>query len=532
MSTGPTEANVRIAVELKDIVKTFGDVKALRGVSLELREGEIRALVGENGAGKTTLMNILYGMYRPDSGSISVRGRTVGGDWSPRMAMAAGIGMIHQHFSLIPRYTVLENIVMPQLTWRTFSWRAAQHRKRVVELCDTYGFSLDPDARVETLPVGLQQETEILKMLYQGAEILILDEPTAVLTPQQIEGLLQLLLRLRAEGHSVVLITHKLKEAMAVADHLTVMRGGRVVATVEKDATSIPEVATLMVSQKTDVGRIWDLKPPGSKVLLEVSNLTVRTPERERAVDGVSFALRAGEILGVAGVSGNGQTELVDAIVGLRRPVSGVIAIDGHDVSTWSILKRSQAGLSFIPENRETYGCVSDLSIADNLIYDRCTEKPFSRLGVLQGKAVRTYADAALKEFDVRAPDSQEPVCNLSGGNQQKVVLARILTGHTRIILANQPTRGLDFAATEFVREQLVKAAEQGVGVLLVSSELDELLALSHRIIVMFRGRIVGELTRDEFDVNRIGLLMAGHTDESVEARSRDDAGVPAGGEG
>ncbi len=503
----------RTAVALQDIAKSFGSVQAVRGVSLQLEEGEIRALVGENGAGKTTLMNILYGMYRPDSGSIAIRGSKVGADWSPRQAMAAGVGMIHQHFSLIPRYTVLENVVMPQLSWGRFALGWSQPRRRIEELCATYGFSLDPSDRVESLAVGLQQETEILKMLYQGAEILILDEPTSVLTPQQIDGLLKLLLRLRSEGHSVVLITHKLKEAMAVADRITVMRGGQLVDTVARSATTIPEVATMMVSQKTDVGRAWELPVPRSRLLLQVEDLVVRTPEKEKAVDGVSLGLREGEILGIAGVSGNGQTELVDAIVGLRRPVSGRIHLGAQEAAGWSILRRRQAGLSFIPEDRRLYGCVADMSVADNLVYDRCGERPFSRFGLLQGKAIEAHAGRAVNEFDVRPADSKRLVSNLSGGNQQKVVLARVLTGSTTMVLADEPSRGLDFAATEFVREQLVKAAGKGVGVLLVSSDLDELLALSHRLLIMFRGRIVGELARADFDLNKVGLLMAGHTE-------------------
>ena len=502
----------QIAVRMQDISKSFGEVPALDRVSLELREGEIRALVGENGAGKTTLMNILYGMYRPDSGTISIRGRNVGADWTPRKAIQAGIGMIHQHFSLIPPYTVLENVVMPHLTWGQVAPGWSQHRQKLEKLAVAYGFSLDLDDRVEDIPVGQQQETEILKMLYQGATILILDEPTAVLTPQQIDSLLELLVRLRGEGHSVVLITHKLKEAMAVADRITVCRAGHVIDTVEREGTTLEAVAGMMVSHTWVQGREYDLPTPGSKVVLEVRDLVTAMVEGERAVDGVSFEMRGGEILGMAGVSGNGQTELAEALVGQRKAVRGTIALGGRDATRWSISRRADAGLGSIPESREAYGCVGDMTVAENLVYDRSDKAPFSRLGVLDRGAIQDNAQAAIKEFDVRTPSATVPVCTLSGGNQQKVVLARVLSGGPKVVLASQPTRGLDFAATEFVREQLVTAAQRGVGVLLISSELDELLALSHRMLVMYRGRVVGELTRGEFDVSRIGLLMAGQT--------------------
>jgi len=520
----------QIAVSMRDISKSFGDVLALDGVSLELREGEIRALVGENGAGKTTLMNILYGMYRADSGTISIRGAEVGADWSPRKAIQAGIGMIHQHFSLIPPYTVLENVVMPHLTWGQVAPGWSQHRQKLEELIAAYGFSLDLDDRVEDIPVGQQQETEILKMLYQGATILILDEPTAVLTPQQIDGLLELLVRLRGEGHSVVLITHKLKEAMAVADRITVCRAGHVIDTVERAGTSLEDVAGMMVSHTWVQRREYDLPVPGSDVALEVRDLVTAMVEGERAVHGMSFEMRSGEILGIAGVSGNGQTELAEALVGQRKAVRGRIVLGGKDATRWSISRRADAGLGSIPESREIYGCVGDMTLAENLVYDRCDKAPFSRLGVLNRRAIQDNAGEAIEEFDVRTPSAAVPVCTLSGGNQQKVVLARVLSGGAKVVLASQPTRGLDFAATEFVREQLVAAAQKGVGVLLISSDLEELLALSHRMLIMYRGRVVGELARGEFDVSRIGLLMAGQTDGSA-ASCASTATVGAGKE-
>ena len=495
---------------MKDINKSFGDVQALNNVSFQLEAGEIRGLVGENGAGKSTLMNVLYGMYSPDSGSITVLGREVPADWSPRKAIKSGIGMIHQHFSLIPPHTVLENVVMPLLGWSDIRPSWAQHRKDLEQLCEEYNFELRLEQPVEDLSIGQQQQVEILKMLYQGAKVLILDEPTGVLTPQQTEGLLNLLRRFRDEGHSIVLITHKLSEAMAISDKITVLRNGEHIATVKKEDTTSEEVASMMVSRTAVLDQHWELPEVRGGLALRVEDLCVTNHGGDQVVDNVSLQVHEGEIVGIAGVSGNGQTELAEALVGLRD-ATGSIVINDEDASHWSIDRRRQAGLGYIPEDRHLHGIISGLTVAENLMYDRATMDHFSNtIGFLKGGSVASHAEQAIDQYDIRTPGSSVPAGNLSGGNQQKVVLARVLTAAPHIILACQPTRGLDFSAMDYVRTQLVSAAEKGVGVLLVSSELDELLALTHRILVMYEGKIVGNLTRAEYDLNRIGLMMAG----------------------
>lgn len=498
------------AVTIERISKSFGALQALSDVSLEIGQGEIRALMGENGAGKSTLMNILYGMYRPDSGSIRVWGQDVGRDWTPRRAIVSGIGMIHQHFSLVPNHTVLENVVMPKLTWRQVFPPWGQHRAELERLCGEYGFSLNLDSVVESLSVGQQQQVEILKLLYQGAKVLILDEPTAVLTPQQTEALLRLLQLLCSQGHSVVLITHKMAEAMAVSDKITVLRGGKLVATVPRAEARPENIARMMVSRTTLAAVDSQLPKVAERTLLEVRDLVVEGDRGKAVVDGISLKVRAGEIVGIAGVAGNGQSEFAEALVGIRRAHSGNLSIEGKDVTGWNIARRRRAGLGFIPEDRHHHGMVPDMSVGENAVLDRIGSPPLSKLGVLSRGTIRGLAREAIKAYDVRVTGPDVPIKALSGGNQQKVVLARSLSGGAKVILACQPTRGLDFAATEYVRGRLTAFAAEGAGVLLISSELEELLALSHRLLVMFRGKVVGELRREEFDVEEIGLLMAG----------------------
>jgi simple sugar transport system ATP-binding protein len=495
-------------VRLEGISKTFGPVVALRHVGLTLRAGEIRGLVGENGAGKTTLMNILYGMQRPDVGSIVVHGRDVTAHWSTREAIRQAIAMIHQHFSLVPRHTVLENVVLPVLTWRSVrpDWR--EHRERVRALAQTYRFDLPLDAAVDDLSVGQRQQVEVLKALYLGARLLILDEPTSVLTPQQTHALLQMLVELRARGHTIVLITHKLEEALAVCDRITILRQGRHIATVDRKGARAADIARLMVEREWSADR-----PPApaveSRIVLEVEGLVVERPGVP-IVDGVSLAVRAGEIVGVAGVAGNGQTELAEAIAGHRPPRRGRIRIDGTDAAHLPARARAALGLSFIAEDRAVQGTVSDMTVAENLVLDRVDGPPISRHGVVQGGRLRAYARQYMREFDIRARDADVPVRTLSGGNMQKVVLARALARGPRVLVACEPTRGLDFGSTAYVRGRLVDACRQGMGMLLVSSDLEELMTLAHRMVIMFRGRVVGEIPRDRFDPERIGLLMAG----------------------
>ncbi|MBC7340169.1 MAG: ABC transporter ATP-binding protein [Firmicutes bacterium] len=524
------QAGTAVAVRMEGICKSFGSVRALDSVNMDISLGEIRALVGENGAGKTTLMTILYGMYRPDAGRMIVWGRETGRDWSPRQAMTARIGMIHQHFSLIPNHSVLENVLMPQLRWTHVRPRWHHHRAVLERLCQEYGFSFPLEARVESLSVGQQQQVEILKLLYQGASLLILDEPTAVLTPQQTDRLLDLLLRLRDQGHSVVLITHKLSEAFAVADSITVLRRGRHVATVARRDTNPREIAFMMVEREWSPASGWELRAPEPGSLLEVRDLVVGEEHRRPAVDRVSLVVRPGEIVGVAGVAGNGQTELAEALVGIRRCRAGRILIAGRDATSWTIAQRLRAGLRFIPEDRHLHGMVGELSLAENLVIDRCDLPPFSVRGVLRHRAVRQAAAEAVQHYGIRAPSPETPMVNLSGGNQQRAVLARALAGSPRVIVACQPTRGLDFAATEYVRAQLVRCAARGVGVLVVSSELEELMQLCHRILVIYRGQVIGELSRHEFDAGTIGLLMTGQVPDGgrYHGQGTRDLGQPA----
>jgi simple sugar transport system ATP-binding protein len=495
-------------VRLEGIWKAFGPVIALRDVSLMLSAGEIHGVVGENGAGKTTLMNVLYGMHRPDAGTLIVDGRDVTGHWSAREALAHGIAMIHQHFSLVPGHTVVENVVLPLLTWRTVRVDWGAHRRRIRALAETYGFDLPLEVSVDGLPVGQRQQVEILKALYHGARLLILDEPTSVLTPQQTRTLLSLLVALRGKGHSVVLITHKLAEALAVCDRITVLRAGQRVATVERSAARASEIARLMVEREW--GRSQPPVPPVDiRPVLEVDELVVEGPAGP-AVDRVSLQVRTGEIVGIAGVAGNGQTELAEAIGGYRPVRRGTIRIAGTDVTRLSARTRARLGLGFIAEDRLVQGVVPDMTVAENLVLDCVDGPPFSRRGVVQAERIRTHARQCVREFDIRTSEVDVPARTLSGGNLQKVVLARALTRVLHALVACEPTRGLDFGATADVRARLADACRRGVGVLLVSSDLEELMELAHRMLVMFRGRVVGELTRGEFDAERLGMLMAG----------------------
>ena len=496
------------AVRLEGIRKSFGSVTALADVTLALAAGEVRALLGENGAGKSTLMSVLYGIVRPDAGRIVVGGEDVTAHWSTRRAIAHGVGMIHQHFSLVGEHSAVENVILPTLGWRDVILDRAGHHRRVAQLAAEYGFDLPLDAPVETLAVGQRQQVEILKLLYQGARVLILDEPTSVLTPQQTDTLLAMLRRFGSRGHSVVLITHKLPEALAVADRITVLRQGVHVATIERRDATLEEVARMMVAESVGPAR----RPgaaPRDETVLELRDLAVRL-DGHRAVDGVSLSVRAGEVVGVAGVAGNGQSELAEAILGTRRAAAGEVRLAGIDVTLRSIGERRGFGLALIPEDRQALGMVPAMSVADNLLLGRIGEPRFARSGVLQRGAIDRHATAQLRAYDIRAGSVAAPMGTLSGGNQQKVVLSRELGRDPRMIVACEPSRGLDLAATAYVRERLVESAAAGSGVLLVSSDLEELMALCHRIVVMFRGRIAGALAAADYSAERLGLMMAG----------------------
>jgi len=495
-------------VEMRGIVKRFGDFTALDGVDLVVGEHEIHALLGENGAGKSTLMNILYGLYRPDAGTIRLRGQEVH-IRSPRDAIAHGIGMIHQHFMLVPPLTVAENVVLgDERSGPLLSERALG--ARVHELEARFRINVDPDAKVEDLPLGLQQRVEILKVLYRGSELLIFDEPTAVLTPQEVDELFTIVRTLRDEGKLVIFITHKLREVFAVTDRITVLRAGRNAGELVTKGTSAPEIARLMVGREL---RPVHAHTPVTSTgpVLEIRGLQARSDRGATALQGVDLTVNAGEILGVAGVGGNGQSELAECILGLHEPTAGSILIGGIDIAHDDPKRTRERDVAYVPEDRRVEGLVLAFTVADNFILGRQDRAPFSVRGVLDADAIRKNGDRLAKEFDVRPPNARAIVGNLSGGNQQKVVLGRELSEQPKLIVISQPTRGLDIGSTEYVWERLLEQRARGCAVLLISSELDEIRALSDRIAVMFEGRLVATLPVAEATEERLGLLMAGH---------------------
>ncbi len=512
--THPSERFGAPVVRMENICKNFKSVCALANVPFQLAAGEIRGLVGENGAGKSTLMNILYGMYSASSGSIECFGKKLPSRWTSIQAINNGIGMIHQHFSTVPVYTVLENVVLPTLKWTDFkpNWKA--YEETISALAQEYDFHLDMHKRVESLSVGEKQQLEILKALYQGARILILDEPTGVLTPQQADNLLRFLVELKNRGLSVVIVTHKLEEAMQVCDTITVLRAGRYIDTVLKDETTPHDIARMMIERDYIAGVENNTPPESLSPVLDVQNLCVRNEHGGLALNKVSFTVNKGEIVGVVGVSGNGQAELVECIVGLEKLDSGSIIMNGEDIGGWGIRKRREAGLGYIPEDRHRTGLVLELSVAENLILDRLSHRPFAQNSFVQPKSVHKFASECIRDYRVKTPGGKEMVGNLSGGNQQKVVLARTITAQPQVIISSQPTWGLDFGATEFVRGKLVESARAGAGVLLISSDLDELLELSHRLLVIYEGRIAGVINRADVDIDQLGLMMTGVSEE------------------
>lgn len=496
-------------LEMRGIVKRFPGVVANDKVNFELRQGEIHTLLGENGAGKTTLMNVLYGLYEPDEGEILLKGKPVRFK-SSRDAIAQGLGMVHQHFMLVQRFTVAENIILGQHSPRAPRIEdQAVVNARLKELSDRYCLAIRPEAEVWALSVGEQQRVEILKALYRGAEILILDEPTAVLTPQEAEQLLQILRVLTKEGKSVVFISHKLNEVLSVSDRITVLRDGKVVDTVHADKTGQTDLACKMVGREV---LLQVLKTPAQpqEVVLKVEGLCAKDDRELQALYDVDFEVRQGEILGIAGVAGNGQTELEQVLAGLRRATRGRVTVCGQDVTHSSPRKVGCCGLAHIPSDRYRMGMLADFTIAENLVLQRIGQKPFTERGWLNWKAIRSHAEELVKAFDVRTPTTEMEAGKLSGGNAQKMVLARELARQPRVLIAAQPTRGLDVSAIEYVHRQLIVQRDAGVAVLLFSTELQEILALSDRIAVMYEGRIVGLVDIDQADVNEIGLMMAG----------------------
>jgi ABC-type uncharacterized transport system ATPase subunit len=495
-------------IEMRGVTKRFPGVVANDGVDLSVAQGEIHGLLGENGAGKTTLMNILYGLYPPDDGRILLRGQPVRFA-SPHDAIAKGIGMVHQHFMLIPVFTVAENLVLGAELTRGVFLDMASAEARVRELSTKYGLKVDPTVRVEDIPVGVQQRVEILKALYRNAEILILDEPTAVLTPQEVEELYAVMHALRDQGHTIIFITHKLREVLNICDRVTVLRDGKVVGTRNAREVTEAALARLMVGREVLLRVDKPAVAPGPPVL-EVRDLHARNNRGLVALDGVSFEVRAGEIVGLAGVEGNGQTELAEVLTGLRRAEKGQVLVDGQDLTNRRPSEFFDAGVAHIPEDRHQRGLILDFSLLENLLLGFQDTSPYARGASIDYDLARQTAKRLLADYDVRAPSIQTEARTLSGGNQQKVILAREFERRPKLLVAAQPTRGLDVGATEFVRQQLVRQRSEGKAVLLISSELNEIMDLSDRIIVMFEGRIQGTVTAAEADEGQLGLLMAG----------------------
>jgi len=511
-------------LQLEHITKVFPGVVANDDIGLTLQEGEILALLGENGAGKSTLMNILYGLYAPTHGRILIRGQEVN-ITSPRDAIARGIGMVHQHFMLAPVLTVTENVMLGDEPIRQGLFldrrRAAE---RVREISDAYGLTVDPDAQVRTLSVGAQQRVEIIKMLYRSADVLILDEPTAVLTPREVDDLFKIIRNLVAGGKSIIFITHKLKEVTALADRIMVLRRGRVVGEATPSTATESDLAAMMVGRQV---ALTVNKTPArpERTVLAVDDLRVLDDRHSLAVDGVSFQVRSGEIVGVAGVQGNGQTELVEALMGLREALSGRVEIDGVDMTGAAPRTVIEQGVAHVPEDRQEDGLVLEFTVADNLILNTYYQPPYAKGIGLQRQTIDASAERLVGAFDVRTPGIDTAVVNLSGGNQQKVIVAREFNRPIKLLIASQPTRGLDVGSIEYIHARIVEKRDNGAGVLLVSSELEEVMELADRILVMFKGAIMADLPADGATREGVGLLMAGVRKEPPSERVKEVSG-------
>lgn len=497
-------------VELKQITKVFPGIIANDSISFKLHKGEIHALLGENGAGKSTLMNVVFGLYQPEEGSIEVNGEPVIID-SPNRAIELGIGMVHQHFKLVQPFTVTENIILGSEPKKGTRINYKKATEEIRQLSEQYGLQVNPNAKIHDISVGMQQRVEILKTLYRGAEILIFDEPTAVLTPQEISELMEIMKRLVAEGKSIILITHKLKEIMQIADNVTIIRRGKVVDTVKKSETTPQELAEKMVGR--NVTFKVDKKPaePGS-VVLEMANIVSNNKEGTAVLQGLNLQVRAGEILGIAGVDGNGQSELIEALTGLRHVDGGTVKLLGQDITNMSPRKITESGVSHIPEDRHKHGLVLDFSVSENMVLETYYKPPFNKGGFLNFDAIDKHATRLVERFDVRTPSIATPARSLSGGNQQKAIIAREIDKNPTLMIAAQPTRGLDVGAIEFVQQQLIAQRDQGKAVLLISFELDEIINVSDRIAVIYEGQIVGEVLPEKTNDQELGLMMAGST--------------------
>jgi len=504
-------------LELRDITKAFPGVLANDHINLTLQEGEIHALLGENGAGKTTLMNVLYGLYAQDEGEIFIRGDRVTIK-EPNDAIDQGIGMVHQHFMLVPVLTVTENVMLGvEPTRNRIFLDQGKAARRVREISEEYGLRVDPNAYIKNLSVGVQQRVEIIKLLYREADILILDEPTAVLTPQEVEDLFAIIQSLVDRGKSVIFITHKLNEVMDIADRITVLRNGRVVGTTRPEETDQAELAAMMVGREV-VLRVEKEPSKPTGAVLDVDDLKVTDDRGNVAVRGVSFEVQAGEVLGVAGVQGNGQTELVEALTGLRSVEAGQVQILGKDVTGASPRRILEQGVAHVPEDRQKDGLVLSFPVANNMVLNTYYVKPFARFVVLDQEEILSQAEKRVREFDVRTPSVLTPVAKLSGGNQQKVIVAREFSRPIKLLIASQPTRGLDVGSIEYIHGRIIEKRDEGTAVLLVSPELDEVMSLSDRIAVMYEGEIVDVIPAEEATREQIGLLMAGVKEDRKEA--------------
>lgn len=503
-------------IEMLNIRKEFPGIVANDNITLQVKPGEIHALLGENGAGKSTLMSVLFGLYQPERGEIKVRGEKVL-ITDPNVANELGIGMVHQHFKLVHNFTVTENIILGQEPTENGIINIKKAADEISKLSKKYGLDVDPNAKIEDISVGMQQRVEILKMLYRDAEILIFDEPTAALTPQEIIELMEIMKRLVREGKSIILITHKLKEIKTVADRCTVIRRGRYIDTVDVETSSEEELASLMVGREVNFIVEKGSAIPGD-VILKIENLVVKDSRGLKAVNGLNLEMRAGEILGIAGVDGNGQTELMEAIAGLRKVESGKIELLGKDITNRPIRERTELGIGHIPQDRHKHGLVLDFKLAENMVLQTYYKTPLSKMGILNNDEINKKSKELIDEFDVRSGQGIETTTRaMSGGNQQKAIIAREVDRSPSLLMAGQPTRGLDVGAIEFIHKKLIEERDEGKAVLLISLELDEVMNVSDNIAVIYEGQIVGVVDAKHATENSLGLMMAGSSNDKRE---------------
>ncbi|GAB6470252.1 MULTISPECIES: ABC transporter ATP-binding protein [Bacillus] len=497
-------------IEMNNITKVFPGIVANDDITLQVKQGEIHALLGENGAGKSTLMNVLFGLYQPEQGEIKIKGKPVK-ITNPNIANDLGIGMVHQHFMLVHNFTVTENIILGNEPKKNGKIAVEEAAKEIKQLSEQYGLAVDPHAKIEDISVGMQQRVEILKTLYRGAEILIFDEPTAVLTPQEIHELIQIMKKLVQEGKSIILITHKLKEIMEVCDRCTIIRKGKGIGTVDVAETDEHKLAELMVGRQVNF-KTEKIEAKPMEEVLSIANLIVHDTRKLPAVKGLDLTVRAGEIVGIAGIDGNGQSELIEAITGLRKVESGSIAIKGKEITNWPVRRITEEGIGHIPEDRHKHGLVLDFSVRDNIVLQTYYKNPFSKKGILNFSKITEKAKALIEQFDVRTPGEHTLARALSGGNQQKAIIAREVDRNPDLLIAAQPTRGLDVGAIEFIHKKLIEQRDNGKAVLLLSLELDEILNVSDRVAVIYEGKIVAIVDAKETNEQQLGLLMAGGT--------------------